>query len=75
MNSSCFAFMKGYLQIKDEFIKRIIINQRAIEKVMLSDTRAAGDQLLLRLGGGGLAWTGDGYMVRRYPCVPSSLLF
>ncbi|KAF8574882.1 P-loop containing nucleoside triphosphate hydrolase protein [Ramaria rubella] len=55
------------LNIKDEFVKRILINQRSIEKVLLAETRHAGDQLLLRLGGGGLAWGCDAYIARRYP--------
>ena len=56
-----------FLQIKHEFVKRILINQRSIEKVVLANTRADGDQLLIQLGGGGVAWTADGYNVRRYP--------
>jgi structural maintenance of chromosomes protein 6 len=56
-------------KVKDEFVKRILINQRSVEKVVLADTRSDGDRLLLRLGGGGLAWTAECYVARRYPCV------
>ncbi|KAF8527504.1 P-loop containing nucleoside triphosphate hydrolase protein [Hysterangium stoloniferum] len=54
------------LDIKHEFVKRILINQRNIEKIVLADSRSDGDQLLMRLGGNGVAWSLDGYIPRRY---------
>ncbi|KIJ26663.1 hypothetical protein M422DRAFT_55403 [Sphaerobolus stellatus SS14] len=54
------------LEIKDEWVKRILINQRSIEKVVLAKTRKEGDQILQQLRGNGFAWTADGNIVRRY---------
>ncbi|KAH8072267.1 P-loop containing nucleoside triphosphate hydrolase protein [Cristinia sonorae] len=55
------------LEISDEFVLRILINQSHIESTMLAPTRLQGDQMLSRLGRGGLAWTNDMYRVKRYP--------
>ncbi|GJJ13315.1 hypothetical protein Clacol_007567 [Clathrus columnatus] len=55
------------LEIKDEFVKRILINRRRIERVVLASTRIEGDDILFKLGGGGTAWCLDYRIALRYP--------
>ncbi|KAK1222346.1 Structural maintenance of chromosomes protein 6 [Marasmius sp. AFHP31] len=53
------------LEFSDEYVKRIFINQRAIERIMLGETRREGENVLQQ-NGSGQAWTADGFEIRRF---------
>ncbi|KAI0916775.1 hypothetical protein AcW1_007861 [Taiwanofungus camphoratus] len=55
------------LQISDPFVLRILINQAHIESTFLAPTRAEADRILLEVGRGGVAWSGDLFRVQRFP--------
>ncbi|KAL0575298.1 Structural maintenance of chromosomes protein 6 [Marasmius crinis-equi] len=53
------------LEFSDEHAKRIFINQRSIERMMLGTTRREGEDILRQVGSG-RAWTADGFEIRRF---------
>ncbi|KAJ3552318.1 hypothetical protein NM688_g4209 [Phlebia brevispora] len=55
------------LDISNPYVLRVLINSNNIERTLLASTRADGDNMLVRLGGGGVAWTADFFSVRRFP--------
>ncbi|KAF8628635.1 hypothetical protein AX15_003769 [Amanita polypyramis BW_CC] len=56
------------LEVSDPYVLRILINLAGIERIVLSETRRDGDNLLRNQElNGGSAWTGDGFLVRVYP--------
>ncbi|KIY70905.1 P-loop containing nucleoside triphosphate hydrolase protein [Cylindrobasidium torrendii FP15055 ss-10] len=54
------------LDISDEYVKRILINQLGIERVVLAESRSQGEEVLRNLGKAGNAWTRDGFGLRRF---------
>ncbi|KAG7088218.1 hypothetical protein E1B28_012235 [Marasmius oreades] len=54
------------LEFSDEYVKRMLINQRGIERMLLGITRREGEEILRRARGGH-AWTADGFDLRRFP--------
>lgn len=54
---------------------RVLINSVNIERTLLATDRKAGDDILKRLGGGGVAWTADHMRVTRYPYVSAGYVF
>ncbi|KAF9257497.1 P-loop containing nucleoside triphosphate hydrolase protein [Marasmius fiardii PR-910] len=54
------------LDFSDEYVKRIFINQRSIERMLLGGDRREGEEILRRARGGH-AWTADGFDLRRFP--------
>lgn len=55
-----------YIQFKDEYVKRILINQARIERILLAPLRHLGEDLASSIPGGGTAWTADMYRVIVY---------
>ena len=53
-------------QITNEFVKRILINQNRIERVLLAPTRKDGQAALDALGTPGMAWTSDRHRIQTY---------
>ena len=60
-------------KITDPYVERILINQAHIERQLLSKTRREGEELLRNHGRAGHCWTGDGFLLKRFPCVVFSL--
>ncbi|KAF7795375.1 hypothetical protein EIP86_006532 [Pleurotus ostreatoroseus] len=55
------------LDVSDPYVLRVLINSNSIERTLLASSRREGDQALVSLGGGGVAWTADFFSVRRFP--------
>lgn len=55
--------------MSDDFVLRILINQAKIERTLLTPTRSAADELLIRTEKGGLCLTADLWRVQRYRFV------
>ncbi|KAF9038264.1 P-loop containing nucleoside triphosphate hydrolase protein [Hymenopellis radicata] len=55
------------LSISDPYVCRVLINQVGIERVFLARTRKEGQDRLRQYNRSGVAWTADGFLVRRYP--------
>ena len=53
-------------QITDEYVKRILINQLRVERVLLASTRREGQAALDSLGQPGIAWTSDRHRIQNY---------
>ncbi|KAF8073492.1 hypothetical protein FPV67DRAFT_1576115 [Lyophyllum atratum] len=61
------------LEVSDPFALRILINVARIERQGLALTRREGEVALRGLGGGGTAWTADGFSVKVFPEGGSSM--
>lgn len=55
------------LQVSNDYVLRQLVNNAHIESVLLAQTRADADQMLMSLGTGGQAMSGDFYRVVRFP--------
>ncbi|KAI0755297.1 P-loop containing nucleoside triphosphate hydrolase protein [Daedaleopsis nitida] len=54
------------IEVSDEYVLRQLVNNAHIESVLLAPTRAEADRMLMSLGTGGQAMSGDFYRVVRF---------